>query len=1345
MKKIITLLTIFLVNSVSAQQAFDCNEGKFYQVISGALRSYDPITGTYSNPLHTHSAYNAGGYNPVDNFLYAIRNSDKHLLRIGTDIVVDLGAVAQNGGISFGGGYAADVDSEGNLWVFQNSLDKQSFHKITNLQDYDGSSPPVFEIVVSDQASPNPCADIVFINGNLYGGSKGNVYKWDLSTPTPTFSHKTVTDLPSHTFGACYTDTSNRLYVSSNNGGLYLVNDYENTTPYASLLNNTEVTNSNDGFKCAIGVSPIDADKDEVLDPFDQDTDGDGIPDVVEGGGTDPYGDDDTDGIFNYLDPDFGNVCNSGVSLAFDTDRDGIPNVLDLDSDNDGIFDIVEAGLGSYDTNNDGLFNSQDTNFVDSDLDGIADIVDVDQTGIAFYPPDTDGDLIYDPYDIDADQDGIIDLIEGQNSLSFVTLSGSDQDRDGMDDVFDPDNAGTPQGYTNTDGTDNPDFMDTDSNNDGTLDTVDAYDTNSDGIADTLASGNDFDQDGLDDNFDLKETVFDSDNGNQTPNSFPIANIGERYQYIGAYTTNGTPNYLGTNETIATDYLSRINDALPEGSSVPSLNPNYIYSGYDTNIIVENTTNVTVTFIGENTTYKNTLGYYTYDINSPSTQAPNPEDITIVFPNTSAVGSDGGLISGNTVSIGNFNTDTGIAWVLLVDGWNNTSVDSGLWQIYSNPDYNPECDETLRPHNILLADTANETIVLGFEDIRRDYPGADHDFNDVLFHVSADQYSDLKTTNILELTEEGVVTSGNDGGLESNGDLASLIAKRNFLRSKTNKVHNQKKLQQRFSPSNKSYRSASSIHNLSIYFPSTGATGEETSFVSSPDDLIGITNATDVFSIDYYNQNQRVGAALAMATKGSVYDHSKTICDRLNGSVLEDIRTLTIRNHNLVHTKIRRVTGEIEQALHFSVRLDEFQNELYSLWNIDQYPEGDYLNFQIWGGSIPQVATIANTIIDQLIDQKSLGRTFIPNNIPSVFVKKGFYRGGKLVLDIVNKSEAKQFNFRGNKRTTELSQEESITKTITLSGEYQETITIDTGYLFDIGFAISSDNSDKADALYLADGPWGIDYLQQGAIITNFEIFESKHNLINDELYNIERDIQVDGNVKETMNVFRNVLGGDLTLDITNYEAIEFELHANRDVEVILVTKDLIDWNDRLRYTIKANDTKQLYTISFSDFLSTAKQHITIEEVRSVVFSIQGDYSNFTPFNLEIASLKFTLEKETEIETNPTTEVTMDPASIDIGNDIENVSLPKNNIVLSNSPNPFSAQTTIKMPTENKKIIISVIDMLGRIVQQEVLSNNGESSDTFIFIAKNLKQGIYKYVIRANNFNEKYIGSFLIR
>ena len=370
-------------------------------------------------------------------------------------------------------------------------------------------------------------------------------------------------------------------------------------------------------------------------------------------------------------------------SVAFDIDRDGIPNVLDLDSDNDGIFDIVEAGLGSYDTNGDGLFNNQDAGFQDSDLDGIADIVDVDQTGVVFYPDDADGDLIYDPYDIDSDQDGIIDLVEGQNSQNFISLSGSDQDRDGIDDAFDPDQGGTPQGYQNTDNTDTPDFLDTDSNNDGILDTVDAYDTNNDGTADTVLANNDTDQDGLDDSFDITDTVFDSSNGSQNPASYPIASIGERYQYQGTYDVFGVPDYLVADVNVDTDILTKIDNALPEANSVPSRNPNYIYGGYDTDIIVQQSTNVAITFISENTDNNNVLGYYTYDINAPLTKAPSPEDITVIIPNASASGSGGGLEMGNTVDLGTFSANTGIGWVLLTDAWNTNALNEGLWQLYS--------------------------------------------------------------------------------------------------------------------------------------------------------------------------------------------------------------------------------------------------------------------------------------------------------------------------------------------------------------------------------------------------------------------------------------------------------------------------------------------------------------------------------------------------------------------------------------------------------------------------------------------------------------------------------------
>ena len=108
------------------------------------------------------------------------------------------------------------------------------------------------------------------------------------------------------------------------------------------------------------------------------------------------------------------------------------------------------------------------------------------------YTPDldSDNDGTINRIDTDSDQDGIADNIEAQNGQPFVPLSGVDANNDGLDDFYEvaPGTVGfNPDGIgllpTDTDfGTAtvdyNPDFIDTDSNGDGTLDrdgiTIDA-------------------------------------------------------------------------------------------------------------------------------------------------------------------------------------------------------------------------------------------------------------------------------------------------------------------------------------------------------------------------------------------------------------------------------------------------------------------------------------------------------------------------------------------------------------------------------------------------------------------------------------------------------------------------------------------------------------------------------------------------------------------------------------------------------------------------------------------------------------------------------------------------------
>lgn len=793
-----------------------------------------------------------------------------------------------------------------------------------------------------------------------------------------------------------------------------------------------------------------------------------------------------------------------------------------------------------------------------------------------------------------------------------------------------------------------------------------------------------------------------------------------QYNYLGTYTSNGTPNYLeavGDVISVATQEL--ISNALPESFPVPDYNPHYISSGYDTDLALSAVADVYVTFVAEGAGYRNVLGFYTYDLNNPPTTAPSSSEITIVFPNVSALGSGGGLQMGDKVKIGTFPANTGIGWVLIANGWQGGAVGSGYWKLYSNTDFNPEYDSTLRHHNVLLADPENERILLGFEDIRRDYGFCDNDFNDAIFYVTANPYSAMTTTNYADVSSAtNDVSSASGSGLESNGKLANLIAKRNFNRKKSGLVLNKKNVQSRYDKSNQLYLKSSSSQ-LQSYLPDTGMYGDETAHISSPTDLLEITNAKEVFSLDMYKDDKRVSAVLATATKGKVYDHSKAICDRLNNSSLEDVRSVVVRGHKVISSKIKRASNKIEYTLSFSVKLGSTSNELFSVWNIDQYPEGDYYNFQIWGSSFSQVFTIANHILDKFAAEKTFTSVAIDDNVPTVFVQSGYYEKGNVHLKIINKSKSNSVTFNANISETEVSSNTEMTKNIALSGKWSESIIVSTGTLFDIGLSLSTDSSKQKDALYLADGPWGVDYLDENVTITSFTVEKGDSN-IDDNLHQVERLPRVSGEVKGTMNLFRHVLPGDQTLSVSEYSAIQFEIKNDLPIEVILVPENLSDWNNRLRTTIAVNDSKKKYNIAFEDFVDTNGNTLKIDDIKTIVFSVNGNYSSYQNFNLEVDNVAFGSE-----EVLSTDDIVVE------------------RIKMINYPNPFSNTTTIKLVNTTEYINIQVVDMLGRIVDRQTINTIENSKKAVYNSPKQLKTGVYRYLF-YDDTKQKYKGSFII-
>ena len=489
--------------------------------------------------------------------------------------------------------------------------------------------------------------------------------------------------------------------------------------------------------------------------------------------------------------------------------------------------------------------------------------------------------------------------------------------------------------------------------------------------------------------------------------------------------------------------------------------------------------------------------------------------------------------------------------------------------------------------------------------------------------------SDASTLELVILAPPTTtVTSANDGGLESNGDLANLIAKRNFNRIKTNNQLNKKQKQSKFSKKGIQSKSSESGINLSTLFPESGFNTTETAHISTAEDLLNVTNAIQIFGVDYYlgTTENRVAAVLATETTGKVYDHSKVICDRLNSSSLIDATVSTVKGHQIIMLQIERDNGLIEYALNFSIELLNAENKLHSYWSIEQYPGGDYMNFQIWGSTKDQVDFIADKIITNIesstVVNLSSDTITDENRVPSVFVKKGSYKNGKLHLYIKNKSKDSSFYFEGNKRSTEKSSSEYLSQNINLSGNNEELIILETGNLFDIGFSIKGENSIQTDAIYLADGPWGIDYLADQANTIEFDV-QQRAIEINTAKYEIERKSSVKGNVKGVVNLFRNIIAGNLAFEAEKFGVLEFNSVNNLPIEVVLVTENLTDWNKRLRYQIAPNASEKKYEIAFKNFKNGEGNPEKITKIVGVVFSIIGDFNQFKAFNLEIGKLAF--------------------------------------------------------------------------------------------------------------------------
>ena len=507
------------------------------------------------------------------------------------------------------------------------------------------------------------------------------------------------------------------------------------------------------------------------------------------------------------------------------------------------------------------------------------------------------------------------------------------------------------------------------------------------------------------------------------------------------------------------------------------------------------------------------------------------------------------------------------------------------------------------------------------------------------------------TINIEVLSAGGGVSGGITGGLESKS-LGDAVVKRVYTKALTNQngpVY---------------YDNMPLVNNSGIRIQTTGiGTSIKLSGImpditskgfvaynSSPQDIISITNASEVMATDFTVNQQCKAVAFATKTSGELYDHTKPICDRLKGASLNNVEKITIGGFDFVKYTLTNPQGQKEFATSFSVGTKTGRSNLsfQSTWLMKDYiPDETMYNFQLWAASPDLVTAMINDVLTKL-------KAFAPVKsastigIPATYILSGKRDGQNLNLVVSNNSS----NINGYFTLEDKSNESNISIsprqvpfTLNASGVTNVSIPMSDLYESNITMYI---NGQMKDAVYMSDGTWYADYNKATTTINNFTISNDAKRSFSADEFPLMRNVAIQGNSTDYVSIIKLLKGGGMETDSSNYKGLKITASGGYNLHVTLIKNSTVNWKDQYYADIKLDQNQKDYYISLDKFVSDAtKDKIKATDITTVVFSldmpggginypINSNFSNisFTKVDLDyIASLE---SKEVQVFPNPT-------------------------------------------------------------------------------------------------------------
>ena len=564
---------------------------------------------------------------------------------------------------------------------------------------------------------------------------------------------------------------------------------------------------------------------------------------------------------------------------------------------------------------------------------------------------------------------------------------------------------------------------------------------------------------------------------------------------------------------------------------------------------------------------------------------------------------------------------------------------------------------------------------------------------------------DPSCSGVANCPTQGSTSGGNSGGLESNNRLSQAIAKRNYNRAKNPTLGLAEEPLTHYTAADVTPKRGLTIP-LQDLVP-IGILGETEAYESSPTDLIDITNAEDVYAVDFFEEDRTLASVLALKTEGGVYEHSKFICDRLLGAELNSVSTIFIKDQSFIRSIIYRPNGVREFVLSFSARMTPDGFVIENHWTLDKYTEGeDFYNFQIWTNNINDLIKLSEGILE-LIQAHQPVVDYQASSPPYVFVQKAGYVNGRLKLLVRNNNFSNEITIEGGMRQTETMDTEPFLEQVALD-PYDNLIDLDIDNIFDLGFRISSDKSGTPDDLFISDGPWGYDDSAAGTDMIDYEIVQSNISET-DEVYTVERGVVLEAKVLDYVGAYRALTPRFEAVDLDAFDQMTFEASGTGVMEVTLVKHSLSVWENQLHSRIALTDVVQSYTLSRSDFVTHDGSTQDWSDIKVIVLTMRNENGISEKKSMYVNDIQFGTGQVSRAST------------LESADDI---------IV---SPNPASTYLNVNVASSKAyTAVIELVDMLGKVIYTETAEiNNGETR-----VALNVNEVTSgQYLLKINRAN----------